>query len=201
MTHSLGSNRACLINLRATLPRDDRAMASAGVFVLGLRRARVRDRLDAPTDASPRTRPGRSSGRLYGANTAGAAVGSLAAGFFLIPILGLTGTTLTGIAAGAVSIALALSIVPSDLTEAGSEDAPAKPHLKRSAAPCVSIRGTSLPTSTSRNWKWPPASETPATDPFAEALSLDPNSAPAREGLAQARSARGAGSRSAINAP
>jgi len=81
-----------------------------------------------------RTRPGGPSGRLYGANTAGAAVGSLAAGFFLIPILGLTGTTLTGMAAGAVSIALALSIVPRDLTEDGSEDAPAKPHLKRSAA-------------------------------------------------------------------
>jgi Tfp pilus assembly protein PilF len=29
-----------------------------------------------------------------------------------------------------------------------------------------------------------------ATDLVAEALSLDPNSAPAREGLAQARSAR-----------
>ena len=66
--------------------------------------------------ASP-TRPGGPSGRLYGANTAGAAIGSLAAGFFLIPILGLTGTTLTGMAASVASIALALSIVPRDLTD------------------------------------------------------------------------------------
>ncbi|HVQ13775.1 MAG TPA: fused MFS/spermidine synthase, partial [Vicinamibacterales bacterium] len=80
------------------------------------------------------TRPGGPSGRLYGANTAGAAVGSLAAGFFLIPILGLTGTTLTGIAAGVVSIALALSIIPRSLNEDGSEEAPAKPRLKPSTA-------------------------------------------------------------------
>ena len=65
------------------------------------------------------TRPGGAAGRLYGANTAGAAIGSLAAGFVLIPILGLTGTTLTGMAASAGSIALALSIVRRDLTDAG----------------------------------------------------------------------------------
>ena len=76
------------------------------------------------------TRPGGPAGRLYGANTAGAAIGSLAAGFFLIPILGLTGTTLTGMAASAVSIALALSFVRRDLTDAESEDATTKPRLK-----------------------------------------------------------------------
>ncbi len=47
------------------------------------------------------TRPGGAAGRLYGANTAGAAIGSLAAGFVLIPIIGLTSTTLTGMAASA----------------------------------------------------------------------------------------------------
>jgi len=60
-------------------------------------------------DVSP-TRPGGPTGRLYGANTSGAAIGSLAAGFFFVPQLGLTGTTLTGMAASAMSIALALSI-------------------------------------------------------------------------------------------
>src|SRR5688572_23252948 len=35
-------------------------------------------------------RPGWAAGRLYAVNTAGAAIGSLAAGFFLIPLLGLT---------------------------------------------------------------------------------------------------------------
>ena len=76
-------------------------------------------------------RPGGSAGRLYGANTAGAAVGSLVAGFFLIPILGLTGTTLTGMAAGAGSIALALVIARRGLTDAVAEETPARPRLKR----------------------------------------------------------------------
>ena len=56
------------------------------------------------------TRPGGPAGRLYGANTSGAAIGSLAAGFLFVPLLGLIGTTLTGMAASATSIALALSI-------------------------------------------------------------------------------------------
>ena len=80
------------------------------------------------------TRPGGPTGRLYGANTAGAAAGSLAAGFFLIPILGLTGTTLTGMAAGAVSIALALSFVRRDLTVAESEDGSTKTRIERQDA-------------------------------------------------------------------
>jgi spermidine synthase len=54
-------------------------------------------------------RPGWAAGRLYAVNTAGAAIGSLAAGFFLIPILGLAGAMLAGMAASAGSIALALS--------------------------------------------------------------------------------------------
>ena len=68
------------------------------------------------------TRPGGAAGRLYGANTAGAAVGALAAGFFLIPIFGLTGTTMIGMAASAGSIALALNIARRDL----SDQAPAE---------------------------------------------------------------------------
>ncbi len=81
---------------------------------------------------SSQTRPGGPAGRLYGANTAGAAAGALAAGVFLIPILGLTGTTMTGMAASAGSIALALYIARRDL----SDEAPAeivKPRAKQRA--------------------------------------------------------------------
>ncbi len=80
------------------------------------------------------TRPGGTTGRLYGANTVGAAVGALAAGFFLIPILGLTGTTITGMTASAVSIALALYIARRDLSDEAPADLvelPAKPRNAR----------------------------------------------------------------------
>ena len=66
-------------------------------------------------------RPGGAAGRLYGANTAGAAIGSLMAGFFFVPLLGLMGTTMTGVAASAGGIALALYIARRDL----SNEAPA----------------------------------------------------------------------------
>ena len=84
--------------------------------------------------ASP-TRPGGRAGRLYGANTAGAAIGSLAAGFFLIPVLGLRGTVLTAMAASAASIALALWIARGTLTDPVSIEMPAKPHVKRRPPP------------------------------------------------------------------
>ena len=45
--------------------------------------------------ASDRT--GQSAGRLYAANTAGAAIGTLGAGFLLIPAIGVIGTTLVGV--------------------------------------------------------------------------------------------------------
>ena len=73
-------------------------------------------------------------GRLYGANTAGAAIGSLVAGFVLIPVLGLMGTTVTGIAASAGSIALALSITRRDLTDIPPEETPAARRLRRQDA-------------------------------------------------------------------
>src|SRR5688572_17997975 len=79
--------------------------------------------------ASP-TRPGGRAGRLYGANTGGAAIGSLAAGFFLIPVLGLRGTVLTAMAASAASIALALWIARDTLTDPVSIEMPAKPRVK-----------------------------------------------------------------------
>jgi spermidine synthase len=78
--------------------------------------------------ASP-TRLGGPTGRLYGANTAGAALGSMAAGFMLIPVLGLRGTLLVGTVGSAASIALALSIAGT-LTDPVPVAAPAKPRVK-----------------------------------------------------------------------
>ncbi len=77
--------------------------------------------------ASP-TRPGGQAGRLYGANTAGAALGSIAAGFILIPLLGLTGTTLIGITGSAASIAIALMIATRDLPDAVPANVPSTPR-------------------------------------------------------------------------
>jgi spermidine synthase len=83
--------------------------------------------------ASP-TRLGGPTGRLYGANTAGAAVGSLAAGFVLIPVLGVRGTMLIGMAASASSIALALSIARSTLADPVPVALPARPRIKQRRA-------------------------------------------------------------------
>jgi spermidine synthase len=55
-------------------------------------------------------RTGESAGGLYAANTAGAAIGMLAAGFLLIPTLGVNRTTVVGVAASAMAIAAALVI-------------------------------------------------------------------------------------------
>jgi spermidine synthase len=52
---------------------------------------------------------GRAGGALYAVNSAGAALGALAAGFVLIPALGLFGTTMVGIAAAGVAVAGALA--------------------------------------------------------------------------------------------
>jgi spermidine synthase len=57
-----------------------------------------------------RQRTGESAGRLYAANTAGAAVGMVAAGFLLIPAIGVIGTTRVGIAASALAIGAVLMI-------------------------------------------------------------------------------------------
>jgi spermidine synthase len=51
--------------------------------------------------------PGGGGGALYAANASGAALGALAAGFLLIPAIGLFGTTLVGVAAGATAIGVA----------------------------------------------------------------------------------------------
>ena len=52
----------------------------------------------------------RSTGALYALNTAGAAAGALLAGFVLIPAIGVSGTTMAGVAASAAA-ALCVAIV------------------------------------------------------------------------------------------
>ena len=54
--------------------------------------------------------PGRGGGKLYAANTGGAALGALAAGFVLMPAFGMTGTVLVGICASALAIGLVLAL-------------------------------------------------------------------------------------------
>jgi spermidine synthase len=48
---------------------------------------------------------GRAGGALYAANTTGAVIGALAAGFLLIPTIGVSGTTLVGVAVSGLAIA------------------------------------------------------------------------------------------------
>jgi spermidine synthase len=97
------------------------------------------------------TRPGGPAGRLYGANTAGAAVGALMAGFFLIPILGITGTTLTGMAASALSIALALSIARRDIDDVAEAATPTPPVKRRDGRQSRPKKSTSAVTDDSRD--------------------------------------------------
>lgn len=66
--------------------------------------------------------PGREAGLLYAVNTVGAATGAAAAGFLLIPAIGISGTTLVGVAGSAVGAAVALVLArkasPSETVEA-----------------------------------------------------------------------------------
>lgn len=54
--------------------------------------------------------PGRDAGLLYGANTVGAAIGAAAAGFLLIPAIGISGTTFVGVAGSGLSVAIAMGL-------------------------------------------------------------------------------------------
>lgn len=104
------------------------------------------------------SRPGRSAGCLYAANTAGAALGAIGCGFILIPALGAGGATLVGVLASAVAIAGALLVAkagagsPAPAVTSGkgggkksraketAADAPARPWL---AATALAITGFS----------------------------------------------------------
>lgn len=65
--------------------------------------------------------PGRGGGALYAANTVGATIGVLAAGFMLIPTIGISGTTLVGVAASGFSVACVVGV-------ARGHQAPAQPQ-------------------------------------------------------------------------
>jgi spermidine synthase len=74
-----------------------------------------------------------AAGRLYAANTTGAAAGAIAAGFLFVPALGVRGATLVGIAANTLGIALALIILrrrPAAETPTATPSAPAT-HVRR----------------------------------------------------------------------
>lgn len=66
---------------------------------------------------------GRLAGALYAANTAGAAVGAITAGFFLMPALGLFNTVLVGVGASVLAI-LAILV----LARRAGDDRPSDPR-------------------------------------------------------------------------
>lgn len=61
--------------------------------------------------AGGRDKPARAGGGLYAVNTAGAAAGALLAGFVLIPAIGVSGSTLVGIAASVTAVAVVLALL------------------------------------------------------------------------------------------
>jgi spermidine synthase len=85
--------------------------------------------------------PARRTGWLYAVNTAGAAIGALAAGFVLIPRIGLSGTTRIGIAASAVAALSVFGLTllerrpqPEAIREAATSAPPPKETRKRRSA-------------------------------------------------------------------
>ena len=78
---------------------------------------------------------GRSTGRLYAVNTAGAVVGTWLAGFYLLPGLGVQATT--ELAAG---VNLALGALAFGLDQAGLARRPVAPVATASAAPALDAR-------------------------------------------------------------
>jgi spermidine synthase len=92
-----------------------------------------------------RTQPsstGRCGGALYASNTVGAAVGVVAAGFFTIPALGVSGTTELGIAASVLAIAGAIVVARGEPFDSRSPLAQSK-HA--AAQPAVSPAEASPP--------------------------------------------------------
>jgi spermidine synthase len=77
------------------------------------------------------------AGILYAANTAGAAVGAVAAGFWLIPALGVRGTTFVGVALNAVAASGAWWLSTQSATETAAPPArkPPDTRKKRMAPP------------------------------------------------------------------
>src|SRR5439155_4947808 len=94
------------------------------------------------------------TGLLYAANTAGAAFGAVAAGFWLIPVLGLRGTTWVGVAlnilaaGGALWLAMQPTTLNAELAEPAEKTASGK-SKSRTLRAQRALR--SIPSS------WPPA--------------------------------------------
>jgi spermidine synthase len=72
----------------------------------------------------------RDAGVLYAANTAGAAVGAVAAGFLLIPLVGMRAATLIGAAASAVAAVGALFVSRIETAETGPPRSPSRGRSK-----------------------------------------------------------------------
>jgi spermidine synthase len=87
-------------------------------------------------------------GRLYAANTLGAIVGTVLAGFILIELLGLSGTLLVGAACSAAAAAIALLL---DRRVAGSETMPGSTSIAEAATPgpATVLAGSTTPTAMS----------------------------------------------------
>jgi len=84
------------------------------------------------------------AGVLYAANTAGAAAGAVAAGFWLIPAIGLTGTTWVGVALNAAAAAGALWMA-SETTRATDTT-----HMAHAAPAAAGAKRTKPPASVPR---------------------------------------------------
>jgi len=103
--------------------------------------AAVRAFIRHPRDVGPMV------GTLYAANTAGAAVGAVLAGFVLMPAFGIFATTLAGVIAGLVSAAIALIIArytPADATVESPETVrqPSRPQKRARASRAPSTMTT-----------------------------------------------------------
>ncbi|HEX7137782.1 MAG TPA: hypothetical protein VF219_08045, partial [Vicinamibacterales bacterium] len=85
--------------------------------------------------------------RLYAANTTGAAIGALAAGFWLLPALGLRGTTWVGVglnfaaAAGAMTIAAGLPTKTAAVATDSDQDQQKPPRARKAKPRSVEAAG------------------------------------------------------------
>jgi spermidine synthase len=89
------------------------------------------------------------TGLLYAANTAGAAVGAIAAGFWLIPALGLRGTTWIGVLLNVIAAGGALWLATKTVTAEHAETAEQKPLKKKKKESLRSQRPPRFPSSSS----------------------------------------------------
>ena len=74
--------------------------------------------------ASGAVRPAILAGRLYAANTVGAAIGAVLSGFVLVPAVGVSGTLLVGVAASLLAMGVAIVLAA---RTADSDAQPARP--------------------------------------------------------------------------